>query len=111
MPESRTGGVNNSDISRKKDACRKQEIPNFREYTVIALLLLAWKRRRYGRNEHVDAYILRHFRKVLDEIERLYSSCGADEEAAEAEERIRKANRLFARELHRVQDRIGWIYE
>jgi len=105
MPESHTEGVKNSDIKRKIDTEKRLGIPNYREYTIVTILLIVWKQRRYGRNDYVDAYIMTHFRKVLDEIERLHSR-GSEEEDA-----VLEANRLFNRELHRMFDRINWIYE
>ena len=105
MPESHTGCVNNSDIKRRTNINKRQEMPCFREYTIIAVMLFVWARRRYGRNDYVENYIITHFRKVLDEIEMLHDSSGAGEET------VLIANRIFTRELHRIAEKIKWIYE
>lgn len=104
MPESHTRCVNNSDITRGKDTNKRLNMPCFREYTIIAVMLFVWARMRYGKNDYVDSYIMTHFRKVLDEIERLYASCGTGEEAVQA------ANRLFTWELKLIAENIKWIY-
>lgn len=105
MPESHTKSVNNSDIARRKETERRKELPCFREYTIIAILLFVWTRKRHGRNDYVDAYIMTHFRKVLDEIEQLHESSGG------CEETVCRANRMFTRELQRIAENIKWIYE
>ena len=104
MPESHTRCDNNSDIARRRDLNKRQVMPCFREYSIIAVMLLVWARRRFGRNDYVDNYIMTHFRKVLDDIERLHEIHGTGEEAVEA------ANELFTAELQLIAENIKWIY-
>lgn len=103
MPESHTRCDNNSDIRR--DLNKRQVMPCFREYSIIAVMVLVWARKRFGRNDYIDNYIMTHFRKVLDDIERLHELRGTGEEAVEA------ASELFTAELQLIAENIKWIYE
>jgi len=105
MPESYTKSVINSDIKRREDIKKRRSIPCFREYTIIAISMFVWVRKSYGRNDYVDNYIMTHFRKVLDEIDRLHKRDGTDEEI------VCRANMIFTHELHRIAENIKWIYE
>jgi uncharacterized protein (UPF0305 family) len=105
MPESYTKSVINSDIKRREDIKKSRSIPCCREYTIIAITMFVWARKRYGRNDYVDHYMMTHFRKVLDEIDRLHKRDGTREEI------ICRANMIFTRELHRIAESIKWIYE
>lgn len=105
MPESYTESVNNSDIKRREDIKKRRSIPCFGEYTIIAISMFVWARKRYGRNDYVDTYIMTHFRKVLDDIDRLHKINGTDDEV------VCRANMIFIHELHRIAERIKWIYQ
>lgn len=105
MPESHTKCVNNSDITRRRDANKRRGMPCFREYSIIAVMLFVWARMRYGRNDYIENYIMTHFRKVLDDIERLHESIGTGDEAVHA------AGELFTAELQLIAENIKWIYE